>query len=203
MQLFFSPGASSLAPHIALREAGIPVDLVRVDLEAGVVAATGEPFAAIHAMDKVPALRLDDGALITETLAVLAYVADRAAPGDLAPAPGDPARYTMLEAMSFVATELHKGFSPMFDPEVPAAYKQRLVSDPRPFVRMAALVDPGPYVLGERFSIADAHLFTILRLGRNAGLDFSRWPAVERFMERVARRPSVEAALRAEGVLEA
>lgn len=202
MQLFYSPGASSLAPHIACCEAGIPVDLVRVDLEAETVAATGEAYASINPMRKVPALRLDDRVVLTETSAVLQYLADLAPGSVLSPLPNTVARYKMLEAMSFIATELHKGFSPMFDPELPGAYKQRLLADARPFLRMAALVEPGPYVLGEHFSVADAHLFTILRLGKHAGLDFSPWPSVERFMERVAKRPSVVQAMRAEGVLE-
>ena len=109
----------------------------------------------------------------------------------------------MLEAQSFIATELHKGFSPMFDPETPPAYKKRLLADARPFARRAALVESGPYVLGERFSIADAHLFTILRLGQHAGLDFSHWPWVERYMQRMLTRPSVVKAMRAEGLLQA
>ena len=203
MKLFYSPGASSLAAHIALREAGIDAELVRADLESGTVPATGEPFAAIHPMGKVPALQLDDGTILTETLAILEYVADRAPEAHLAPAVGDRARYRMAEAMSFVATELHKGFAPMFDPEVPYAYKAQLVADERPFRRMASLVERGPWVLGDRFSVADAHLFTILRLGRHAGLDFSRWPAIEPYIERVAARPAVRAAMRAEGLFEA
>lgn len=202
MQLFYSPGASSLAPHIALREAGIAFDLVRVDLEAGVAVATGEPYEAINPMRKVPTLRLDDGTLLTETLAVLVHIADRDPRGALAPSPAMNARHRMLEAMSFIATELHKGFAPMFDPDVPVAYKKHLLGDPRPFTRMAALVERGPYVLGEAFSVADAHLFTILRLGRNAGLDFSPWPDITRFLERVGRRPCVREALRVEGVVE-
>lgn len=201
MQLFFSPGASSLAPHIALREAGIAVDLVRVDLETDTVVSSGQRYCAIHPMGKVPALRLDNGSLLTETSAILTYIADLAPASVLAPPHGSFARAKMHEAMSFIATELHKGFSPMFDPNVPDTYKAHLLADPRPFLQMAALVEPGPYVLGELFSVADLHLFTILRLGRNAGLDFTPWPAIGRFMERIASRPAVEQAMRAEGVL--
>lgn len=202
MELFFSPGASSLAPHAALREAGIPFELVRVDLENARLAASGEDYARVHPMTKVPALRLGDGTLLSETLALLTYIADLAPEGRLAPAPGTLARARMLEAMSFTATELHKGFSPFLDPETPASYKQRLLADPRPFVQLAAWVAPGPYVLGDAFSVADLHLFIVLRMGRGAGLDFSRWPAVERYLSRVAARPSVRDALRSEGVLD-
>lgn len=203
MQLFYSPGAASLAPHIALTEAGLHAELVRVDLEARLVAATGEPYAAVNPMGKVPALRLADGSILSETAAVLEHIADLAPEAGLAPPHGSVARSRMREVMSFVATELHKGFAPMFDPEVPAGYKRHLLEDPRPFARMASLVEPGPYVLGERFSVADAHLFAILRLGAHAGLDFSRWPAVGAFMRRVASRPAAARAIRDEGLLEA
>jgi glutathione S-transferase len=203
MKLFYSPGASSLAPHIALCEAGIAVQLVRVDLETKLVVATGEPYAAINAMGKVPALGLDSGEVLTETVAVLAYIADISPHGLLAPPVGIFARYKMYEATSFVATELHKGFSSMLDPEVPPAFKKQLLADTRPFPRMAAWVERGPYVLGERFTIADAHLFAVLRMGRNAGLDFDPWPQVGSFMQRVAARPAVRQAIRAEGMIEA
>ncbi len=202
MKLFYSPGASSLAPHIALREAGLDVDLVRVDLETKTIATTGEPYLTIHPLGKVPAIELEDGSVLTETAATLELVADRA-DGRLAPPPRTAARHRMTEAMSFIATELHKGFSPMFDPDAPGSYKARLAQDARPFLRIAALVDPGPYVLGASFSVVDAHLFTILRLGKHAGLDFSRWPAIERYIARVEERPSVQAAMRAEGLVEA
>lgn len=202
MELFFSPGASSLALHAALREAGVPFELVRVDLEHGTLASSGEAYAAIHRMGKVPALRLDDGTVLSETLALLTYVADRAPAGLLAPAQGTIARARMLEAMSFTATELHKGFAPFVDPGTPPEYKQHLLEDARPFAQLVAWVEPGPYLLGQTFTVADLHLFIVLRMGRSAGLDFSRWPAVERYLTRIAARPSVVQALRAEGVLD-
>lgn len=203
MQLFYSPGAASLAPHIALLEAGLRADLVRVDLEAHVVVPTGEPYAAINPMGKVPALRLDDGSVLSETAAVLEHIADLAPQAGLAPPHATVPRARMREVMSFVATELHKGFSPLFDPETPATFKRRLLEDPRPFVRMAALVEPGPYVLGEQLTVADAHLFAILRLGAHAGLDFSPWPSVRAYMNRLAARPATARAIREEGLLEA
>lgn len=202
MDLFYSPGASSLAVHIALIEARAPFRLQRVDLEEGVVPSTGERFDAVHSMGKVPVLRLDDGSTIAETLAILLFVGERSPMSSLVPAPGDRARYRMLEAMSFVATELHKGFAPMFDPTVPLAFKERLGSDSRPFERLAALVGPAAFVAGSAFTVADAHLFAILRLGRVAGLDFSRWPEVDRYFHRVASRPAVQEAMRAEGLLD-
>lgn len=201
MRLYYSPGASSLAPHIALREGGMPFELVRVDLEHGTILDTGRPFAAVHPMAKVPALELDDGTLLTEGLAILAYIADLAPAAALAPAPGSPAHYRMLEHMSFVATELHKGFAPMFDPATPSAYKQHLASDARPLACMAARIAGGPYLLGADFTVADAHLYSILRLGLHAGIDFSPWPHVAAYVARVAARPAARDAIRAEGLV--
>ncbi|MDQ0081871.1 glutathione S-transferase [Variovorax boronicumulans] len=202
MKLFYSPGASSLSPHIVLREAGLTAEMVRVDLETKMLPATGQSYLLINPMGKVPALEFDDGAVLTEGLAVLQYLADLVPASRLAPATGTMARYRLAEALSFVATELHKGFVPMFDPDVPASYKHSLIADTRAFDRIASLVQPGPYILGEHFTVADAYLYPILRLGRHAGLDFSSWPAVSHYMELVAKRPSVRAAMRAEGLIE-
>ncbi|MET3381422.1 glutathione transferase GstA [Variovorax paradoxus] len=202
MKLFYSPGASSLSPHIVLREAGLTAEMVRVDLETKTLPATGQSYLPINPMGKVPALEFDDGAVLTEGLAVLQYLADLAPASRLAPAAGTMARYRLAEALSFVATELHKGFAPTFDPDVPASYKHSLIADTRAFDRIASLVQPGPYILGEHFTVADAYLYPILRLGRHAGLDFSSWPAIGHYMELVAKRPSVRAAMRAEGLVE-
>ncbi|CAN5749352.1 glutathione transferase GstA [soil metagenome] len=194
MRLYYSPGASSLATHIALRESAIPAELVRVDLELHVIAATGGSFYDINPMGKVPVLELEDGSLLTEGVAILGLIADRN--GSTLP------RHRVLEVLSFVATELHKGYAPMFDPGVPGIYKKRLVEDARPMERVAALLAKGPLLFGESFSVADAYLFTILRLGRHAGLDFSPWPQVLAYIDRVAERPSVREAFCAEGLLE-
>lgn len=202
MKLFYSPGASSLSPHIVLREAGLTAEMVRVDLETKTLPATGQSYLPINPMGKVPALEFDDGAVLTEGLAVLQYLADLAPASRLAPAAGTMARYRLAEALSFVATELHKGFAPTFDPDVPASYKHSLIADTRAFDRIASLVQPGPYILGEHFTVADAYLYPILRLGRHAGLDFSSWPAIGHYMELIAKRPSVRAAMRAEGLIE-
>ncbi|MDP9604975.1 UNVERIFIED_ORG: glutathione S-transferase [Variovorax paradoxus] len=202
MKLFYSPGASSLSPHIVLHEAGLSAEMIRVDLETKTLPSTEQSYLPINPMGKVPALELDDGEVLTEGIAVLQYLADLAPASRLAPAVGTMARHRLAEALSFVATELHKGFAPMFDPDVPASYKQSLIADTRAFERVASLVQPGPYILGECFTIADAYLYPILRLGRHAGLDFSPWPAIVRYMESVAKRPAVHAAMQAEGLIE-
>lgn len=202
MKLFYSPGASSLSPHIVLHEAGLTAEMIRVDLETKTLPSTGQSYLPINPMGKVPALELDDGEVLTEGIAVLQYLADLAPASQLAPTAGTMARHRLAEALSLVATELHKGFAPMFDPDVPASYKQSLIADTRAFERVASLVQPGPYILGECFTIADAYLYPILRLGRHAGLDFSPWPAIVRYMESVAKRPAVHAAMQAEGLIE-
>lgn len=201
MKLFFSPGASSLSVHIALREAGLSAELVRVDLESKTIAATGEDYYRVHPLGKVPALMLDDGVVLTEGVAILMYIASLAPETCLAPASTTLDHFRMIEILSFVATELHKGFSPMFDPDVPASFKQHLMSDPRPFSKIAALVDQGPFVIGQHFTIADAYLYSILRLGQHAGLDFSRWPKIGPYINQVSSRPSVREASRAEGLV--
>lgn len=200
MKLYYSPGASSLSCHIALREAGIRADLVRVDLETKRVHETGESYLTKHPLGKVPALELDDGTVLTEGVAVLLFLADLAPASKLAPGAGTMLRLRAIEALAFVATELHKGYSPMFDAHAPASYKAHLASDPKPLHRVASLVASGPFVLGEDFTVADAYLFSILRLGRHAGLDFSAWPEIGSYMARVAARRSVREALSAEGL---
>ncbi|MFO0735393.1 MAG: glutathione binding-like protein [Labilithrix sp.] len=191
MRLYYSPGASSLAPHLALREAGLAFELVRVNLEDRTT--EGRSFLDVNPMGKVPVLELEDGSLLTEGVAILELIADRA--GSTLP------RHRVTEVLAFIATELHKGFAPMFEPDVPASYKKHLMSNPRPMQRVAALLESGPYLFGETFGVADAYLYAILRLGRHAGLDFSAWPHVEAYLDRVAARESTRAATRAEGLL--
>lgn len=194
MRLYYSPGASSLAPHIMLRELGLAVDLVRVDLAHHVVPSTAQRFSDINPMGKVPVLALDDGTVLTEGVAILAYLAERAT------SEREPPRHRVIEALSFIATELHKGYAPMFDPEVPPAYKRRLAEDAKPIQRVASMIGEGTFLFGKEPSVADAYLFAILRLGRLAGLDFSLWPNIVAFLDRVADRASVREALSAEGL---
>ena len=151
----------------------------------------------------MPALQLDDGCVLTEGSAVLQYLADLAPGSRLAPSAGSFARYRLAEALNFLASEVHKGYAPMFDPEVPPSYKQRLMQDTRTLERVAALMAPGPFVLGSTFTVADAYLYSLLRLAQRAGLDFSRWPSITRFIDRIASRPSVRACIRVEGLIEA
>ncbi|MDW8478583.1 MAG: glutathione transferase GstA [Xanthomonadales bacterium] len=202
MKLYYAPGACSLAPHIALREAGLPFTPVRVDLRRRQT-ADGQPLAEINPKGYVPVLELDDGQRLTEGIAIAMWIADRAPQAGLAPPPGDFARYRLLEWMTFIATELHKAFSPLFDPQAPEATRARQRE------RIAARLDflaPGlatqPFLLGDRFSVADAYLFTVLGWSQYVQFDLAPWPALGAYRERIGARPAVREAMRAEGLLQ-
>lgn len=200
MKLYFSPGACSLSPHIALREAGLAFDLVRVDLRTKRM-QDGSDFREVNPKGYVPALELDDGQLLTEGLAIVQYIADQKPESKLAPQAGTLERYRLQEWLSFIATELHKNFSPLFDPTSPEATreasKSRLASR---FDLVEKQLEKSPYLLGDDFTAADAYLFTVLRWPQYLGIDMAKWPALQGFVERVSTRPAVQAALQAEGV---
>lgn len=199
MRLYFAPGACSLAPHIALREAGLPVELDKVDLRTRRT-ASGADYTQINPKGYVPALRLDDGTVLTEAGVILQYIADRQ-PGTLAPAFGTLERYRLMEWLNFLATEIHKQFSPLFNPKITPEWKddqlQRLSGR---FELLARHLAERPYLLGQAFSIADAYLFTLLRWTKLFDIDLSKWPALQDYVARIEARPAVQAALRAEGI---
>lgn len=198
MKLYYSPGACSLSPHIVAREAGIDVQLVKVDLKTKRT-EDGADFFAVNPKGYVPALVLDDGQVLTEGPAVVQYLADLVPEKQLAPAAGSMARYRLMEWLNFISTELHKGFSPLFNPAMPAEAKkltlERLVSR---FDYLETQLQSSGYLLGSQFTVADAYLFTILRWSTMFELDLSRWLAIEAYFKRVSERPAVQAALAAE-----
>jgi glutathione S-transferase len=200
MKLYYSPGACSLAPHIALHESGLPFTAQKVDLRAHKL-ADGTDYYTINPKGYVPLLELDDGARLSEVAVILQYIADRK-PGTLAPAFGSMERYRVMEWLNFIATELHKQFSPLFYPTTPDATKEAQRA------RIATRLDliektlaQQPYLTGASFTIADAYLFTIVNWAGTVKLDLTRWPAVRAFQERVRARPAVQATLRAEGLI--
>jgi glutathione S-transferase len=202
MKLYYSPAACSLAPHIALIEVGLPHELVRVDLRTHKLADGGD-YYAINPKGYVPTLELDDGTRITEAGVVLQFIADLK-PGSLAPALGSFERYRLMEWLTFISSELHKGFTPLFKPNTPAAYKPIAVENlARRFDFLAPILAKHAYLIGDTFTIADAYLFTILNWSKDLGLELSRWPALLQYTERVAARPKVQDALRAEELLKA
>jgi glutathione S-transferase len=200
MKLFYKPGACSLASHIVLREAGKEFELARVDL-AKKCLDNGDDFLAINPKGQIPALSIDANTLLTEGVAIMQYVADSAPKSDLLPPVGFLSRYKTLEWLNFVATELHKGFTPLFRPDTPEAFKptaRALLEKKLEYVD-AALANQ-QWINGENFSIADAYLFTVLRWAVAVKLNFPQAGNLTAYMQRVASRPAVAAAMAAEGI---
>lgn len=202
LQLFYSPGACSLSPHIALREAGLPFELVRVNLKTKTTEGDAD-FLAIHAKGYVPALLTEDGELISEGAIIVQYIADRVPDARLAPSHGTKERRRLQEWLHFIATELHKGFGPLNHPSagepLKAALREKL--DKR-FAILARGVTDRPYLLGEDFSVADGYAYYVLRSLRKldtAALEGNE--TLRSYFERIGQRPSVRAALAAEGVV--
>lgn len=201
MKLYYSPGACSLSPHIALREAGLPFDLEKVDLKQKKTASGGD-YLAINPKGYVPALALDDGSVLTEGPAIVQFIADRAPAAHLAPAAGSTDRYRLQEWLGFINSEIHKTFTPLFYPDSPAqtasAARERLA---RRFATTESALAVKPYLMGDQFSVADGYLFTMLNWAENLKLDMSAFPNLAAFRARVAARPAVQAALMAEGLI--
>jgi len=201
MKLYYSPGACSLSPHIVAIEAGVLMELVRVDLGTGQT-ESGEDYRKINPDGYEPALVLADGDVLTEGPAIVQYLADQAVDKELAPVYGSRARYRLMQWLNFISTELHKTYSPLFDPRVPpdckAQFTERLAER---FAHVAAVLETQPYLMGERFSVADAYLFTVSSWVPHVGLDLSPWPALTAYQGRVAARPAVRQALAEEGLL--
>jgi len=200
MKLYYSPGACSLASHIALLEAGIPFQAIRVGRDKKT--SDGADFNAINPKGYVPALGLDDGQVLTEGTAVLQYIADRNPAAGLAPPAGDMQRYRLQEWLGYINSEIHKTFSPFFNPATIEQAKEaaKAVLARRLGYAEQALGDK-PFLLGERFTVADAYLFTILGWGQYAGVDIGQWPKLKALHTRVGSRPKVQAAMKAEGLL--
>lgn len=204
MKLYYAPGACSLAPHIALREAELRFDLERVDLETHRT-ASGSDFALVNPKGYVPALQLHGpgSAILTEAAVVLQYIADLAPDAELAPAAGTVVRYQLQAWLNFFASELHKQFGPLFDARTPAGVAERQrgkIGDRLRYVQ-DALSDRG-FLMGEVFTVADAYLFVMLQWSGMHGIDVALYPILDDYAGRIARRPAVELALAAEGLLE-
>jgi len=203
MKLFYSPGACSLSPHIALREAGLAFDLVRVDLSTKKTADGGD-FRNVNPAGYVPALQLDDGSVLTEGPAIVQYVADRAPERQLAPPNGTMARYKLQQWLNFISTEIHKSYSPLFNPQAHAEWKAAARANlERRLPLVSAQLERSPYLLGDTYTVADCYLFVTLSWAPHVALDLGPWPALQRYRTKVAARDGVQAALRAEGLVQA
>jgi glutathione S-transferase len=201
MKLYFSPGACSLSPHIALREAGLTFDTMKVDLATKQV-ADGTDFKAINPKGYVPVLQLDDGSVLTEGPAIVQYIADQAPVSKLAPAAGTLERYRLMEWLNYITSEMHKSFSPLFNPQASDELKT-LVRDAlaQRFDYLSTQLQGKPYLMGETFTVADGYLFTVLGWTVPTQIDLSKWPVLTAYVDRIAARPAVRAAMQAEGLL--
>lgn len=199
MKLYFSPGSCGLASQIALREAGQPFDLVAVDFRTKTT-VEGD-YLEVNPKGLVPALKLDDGSLLTESAVILQWIADQSPERELLPPFGSRERYTALEWLNFVATDLHKSLAVLFSPLVDEDSKTRFAEGVL-IVRLTYVEDHlsrNDYVLGAKFSVADAYLYNVLRWPGRVNVDISGYAAIEAYMARMRRRPSVRASLDAEG----
>ena len=201
MKLYYSPGACSLSPHIVLEEAGLKYQAIKADLKSKVTEA-GADFKKTSALGYVPALELDDGTVLTEGPAIVQYIADKVPEKKLAPANGSMDRYKMQSWLNFVSTEMHKGFSPLFNPSMPddakKIAKERLATR---FVHLDQHFAKNQYLMGATYSVPDAYCFTILNWAKPTGVDLSPYPNLQAYHARVAGRPAVQAAMKAEGLI--
>jgi glutathione S-transferase len=200
MKLYYSPGACSLSPHIVLREAGLDFEPVKTDLRAHQL-QDGTDYYGISPKGYVPLLELDNGERLTEGPAIVQYIADQVPEKNLAPANGTMARYRLQEWLNFLTAEVHKSFGALFAPGMPDEAKQ--MAKERITKRLGWVdqqLEGKDYLLGNTFSVADAYLFTVAGWAPHVGLDFSALKNLQAFQARVAARPAVQAALKAEGL---
>src|SRR5216684_756352 len=201
MKLYYSPGACSLSPHIVACEAGIPIELEKVDLSKHKTEG-GQDYLTVNPKGYVPALRLDDGSILTEGPAIVQYLADQKPASGLAPAAGTIDRYRLQEWLTFIGTEIHKAFSPLFNPASSDDVKNTAKTSINK--RLAWLNDQlagRQYLMGGKFTVADAYAFTIVNWTNFVGIDLKPYPNVGAYMGRVAARPKVQETLKAEGLV--
>lgn len=201
MKLYYATGACSLAPHIVSREVDLNVELIRVDTKSHLT-AEGIDFYTINPKGSVPCLQLNDGQLLTEGPIICQYLADQANNTQLMPASGTLARYRVMEWQNYITSELHKSFSPLFNPnagaETKALFAEQLKNK---YTWLSSKLEQSAYLTGESFTAADAYLFVVTNWAKFVGLDLSHLSALQNFMQRVAARPAVQAALKAEGLI--
>lgn len=201
MKLYYARGTCSLAPHIVLHELGVPFDTEAVNHREKKTASGGD-YRAINPKGYVPTLQLDDGEYLSEAAVVLQYLADRRPELGLIPPANSMQRYRVLEWLQFIATELHKSYSPLFNPTAPEEYKEIARQK---IIERLQFIDPllsrQDYLMGSHFTVADAYLFVVVRWSPTVGIDLAPVPHIAAFQLRVLERPAVQAALRAEGLL--
>lgn len=199
MKLYYSPGACSLSPHIALRETGQKFDLVKVDL--GAKKFDGGDFWAVNGKGSVPVLELDNGERITEGPAIVQYIADQKPESGLAPKAGTMERVRVQEWLNFITSEIHKTFSPLFRPDTPEDYKPVARGNlAKRFDWLTKQLQGKQFLMGNHFTVADGYLFVVLGWTNFVGMKLEDWPVLKEYRERIAARPAVREALKAEGL---
>lgn len=201
MKLYYTPGACSMSPHIVLEEAGLAYDTVKVDLKSHVT-ETGEDYYQINRKGAVPALELDQGGLLTEGVAIIQYIGDHFAPA-LLPANGTLERARLQEMLNYLAVDYHKSFAPLFNTSASEETKanQRTVLNRKLAYLESVLADGRPFLMGDAFTVADAYLFTVTSWSGHTGFSIDAYPHLVAFMQRMGERPSVQAVLKAEGLV--
>jgi glutathione S-transferase len=201
MKLYYMPGACSLSPHIVLKEAGVSFDKVKVDGKTKAMDGGGD-YRTINPLGYVPLLELDDGTRITEGPAIVQYIADKNPGKNLAPAHGTPERINLQSWLNFISTEIHKSFSPLFNPTMPDEakkfYRERLANR---FAHIDKHLAGNDYLMGKSFSVADAYLFTVSNWAARVDVDLAPYGNLAGYRKRVGARPAVQDAMKAEGLI--
>lgn len=202
MKLYYAPGACSLASHIALHEVGLPFEIDKLISSTGKT-ASGEDFMQVNPKGYVPTIRLDDGSILTEGAAVLQYIADQNPASGLAPKAGTMERYRLQEWLTYIGTEIHKSFGPLFNKAVSPELKNKMHEL---LTRRLGYVETQlankPYLMGDHFTVADAYMYVVVSWSNHVGFDLSQFPRIKDYLTRIAARPSVQAAMRAEGLIQ-
>jgi glutathione S-transferase len=198
MKLYYIPHACSLSPHIALRETGLSFDLEQVDSKTEKT-KSGADFLKVNPKGYVPVLQLDDGQTLTEAAVIVQYIADKKPEAKLLPAAGTTERYRAQEWLNYIATEIHKGVGALFNPKLTDPWKDVLRESVAPkFDYLSKRLEGRSYAFGDGFSAVDGYLFTILGWPQYVGIDLAKWPVLKSYTDGIAKRPSVQAALKAE-----
>jgi glutathione S-transferase len=201
MKLYYSSGACSLSPHIVLLELGLPHTLEKMDF-ATRKTAKGVDYSTINSKGAVPTLELDDGRRLTEGPAIVQYLADLKPDSGLAPRAGSFERYQLMEILNYITSELHKGFSPLFNSKISADWRAGALANlDKKFAWLTDFLKGKTFLMGNTFTVADAYLFTVLGWSGHVGIDLSKWPVLAAYHARIAQRPKVQQALKEEGLL--
>jgi glutathione S-transferase len=201
MKLYYFPGACSLSPHIVSLEAGVPVTMVKIDSKTKKT-ESGADYLQVNSKGAVPALQLDDGRVLTEGPAIVQYLADLKPESGLAPRAGTFERYQLMEILNYITSEIHKTFSPLFNPASSAEMKETFAANlGKKFDWLSGFLGKKPFLLGNTFTVADAYLFTVLNWTGHVKIDLNKWPVLAEYKARIAKRPKVIEAMKAEGLI--